>query len=240
MVVDGRNRLDEMHRRGFELFTNGHPNPKYFEPVDLKDDAAVLAYVIGANIRRRHLTPEKQHDVLAELIRLTPEKSDRQLAKETGVSHPTIAKIRKKAGVETPFHVDTKGRKQPAHKPAMAALGRKIEREAKALKEAAQARDLAATEQSEPAGSSPVRYSEAAATSGAPQNEPGVEDELGGNPEDIVHCRTGFLVRAREAINFAYADDPVTEEIVETAEMVARAWTKLAAQLRLKLTGGAS
>jgi hypothetical protein len=61
------------------------------------DDDEARAYVISKNIHRRHLTPEQKRDLLVKLVAAQPEKSDRALSKEFGVSHPTIAKARKKA-----------------------------------------------------------------------------------------------------------------------------------------------
>jgi hypothetical protein len=61
--------------------------------------------------------------VLAKLVAAQPEKSDRQLAKQAGVSHPTIAKARRAAEatgkalpVDKRVGADGKPRKQPANK----------------------------------------------------------------------------------------------------------------------------
>ena len=51
----------------------------------------------SANIRRRHLNAEDRQKFLIQVIAAAPEKSDRTLAKETGFSHPTVAKARKQA-----------------------------------------------------------------------------------------------------------------------------------------------
>src|SRR5262249_56347947 len=80
-----------------------------------------VAYVISANIHRRHLTAEQKRDLIAELIKAQPEKSNRQIAKATGVSHPHVAKVRgeleKTGDVETvTTSIDSKGRKQSARK----------------------------------------------------------------------------------------------------------------------------
>jgi ParB-like nuclease family protein len=86
LILDGRNRYRACIKAGVE------PS---FVPRVLNDDPA--GYVISANIRRRHLTPEDKIKHLAQLVAAQPEKSDRLLAKETGVSHPTIAKARRAA-----------------------------------------------------------------------------------------------------------------------------------------------
>jgi hypothetical protein len=80
------------------------------------------AYVISANIRRRHLSSGQTDDLIVKLLKADPTKSNRAVAKLTDTSHPHVAKVRKRAekagDVETvTTSVDTKGRKQPAKKP---------------------------------------------------------------------------------------------------------------------------
>jgi ParB-like nuclease domain len=89
LILDGRNRYRACIKAGVE--------PSFVPSTGrvLNDDPA--GYVISANIRRRHLTPEDKIKHLAQLVAAQPEKSDRLLAKETGVSHPTIAKARRAA-----------------------------------------------------------------------------------------------------------------------------------------------
>jgi ParB-like nuclease domain len=89
LILDGRNRYRACIKAGVE--------PSFVPSTwrVLNDDPA--GYVISANIRRRHLTPEDKIKHLAQLVAAQPEKSDRLLAKETGVSHPTIAKARRAA-----------------------------------------------------------------------------------------------------------------------------------------------
>ena len=89
----------------------------------LDDCVDPTAYVISANIRRRHLSPEDKIKYLAKLVAAQPEKSDRTLAKEAGTTHPTIAKARKQAEatgktlpVEKRTGADGKRRRQPAKK----------------------------------------------------------------------------------------------------------------------------
>src|SRR5215831_2648870 len=79
------------------------------------------AYVISANIHRRHLTTEQKRDLIAKLIKATPEKSDLQIAKTVKASPTTVGTVRAKmeargdvSKLET--RRDTKGRKQPAKK----------------------------------------------------------------------------------------------------------------------------
>jgi ParB-like chromosome segregation protein Spo0J len=54
------------------------------------------AYVISANLHRRHLTADEKRDVIAELIKAAPEKSDRQIAKQAKASPTTVGTTRAK------------------------------------------------------------------------------------------------------------------------------------------------
>jgi hypothetical protein len=120
-ILDGRNRYRALLAAGIK------PTRKsgYFEDLPKIDP---VAYVISANIHRRHLKPEDRIKYLAQLVAAQPEKSDRTLAKEAGVSHPTIAKARQAAeatGKALPVvkrtGADGKARKRPAKKKTDAA-----------------------------------------------------------------------------------------------------------------------
>jgi hypothetical protein len=112
-ILDGRNRYRACLKVGL------HPDDINFTVEDDSIDNPA-AYVISKNIYRRHLTTEQRQALLMELVAAQPEKSDRQLAKETGTTHPTIAKARKQAEatgkalpVEKRTGADGKTRKQP-------------------------------------------------------------------------------------------------------------------------------
>ena len=67
------------------------------------------------------LTPEQKREIIGKLLKVSPEKSDRQVAKLTGVSHPHVGKVRRSleqtGDVETvSTSTDTKGHKQPRTK----------------------------------------------------------------------------------------------------------------------------
>jgi hypothetical protein len=130
-IVDGQNRYLALQR--LEIDPSADPS-KYFRkalyahttggeiaPHEQNNDDRVRAYVISKNIHRRHLTPEQKRDLIAKLLKATPEKSDRQIAKAVKASHHTVETVRTKmegrgqiAHVEK--RIDTKGRKQPAAK----------------------------------------------------------------------------------------------------------------------------
>src|SRR5262245_38111107 len=76
MILDGRNRYRACEAAGvtpgFRVANSGPVNlarPHITDP---------LAYVISANIHRRHLTAEQKRELIARLIKAQPEKSDRQ------------------------------------------------------------------------------------------------------------------------------------------------------------------
>jgi DNA-binding Lrp family transcriptional regulator len=116
ILLDGRNRLDAM-----ELVTLKVVIEDIAARVDCSPDFDPYAYVVSANIHRRHLSAQQRRDLIAKLLKANPEKSNRQVAKLTGASHPHVAKVRteleQSGDVETvTTSVDTKGRKQPAKK----------------------------------------------------------------------------------------------------------------------------
>ena len=130
-LLDGRNRLDAMERVGFVLVKKG----KLDHHLGWEDDVTLLpprpcsvpeneAYMaaVSLNIHRRHLTSEQKRDLIAKLIKATPNKSSRQIAKMVGASTTTATKVREGlvekgdvSKMDTSI-VDTKGRKQAAKK----------------------------------------------------------------------------------------------------------------------------
>jgi hypothetical protein len=108
-ILDGRNRYRACLASGvapiFQNFSGTDP----------------VAYVLSANIHRRHLTNEQRLRLVDEVIKAKPDLSSRQVAKQTKVSTTTAVKRRKKleasgdvSTVDT--STDTKGRKQPRRK----------------------------------------------------------------------------------------------------------------------------
>jgi len=127
-LLDGRNRLDAMELVGLKFeIARGYNGSICIKigadglswPEIVKSDP--YAFVISANIRRRHLNVEQRQHLLIELIACAPEKSDRQIGKEVGVDHKTIARARTKGEdvgriPHVEMRTDAKGRKQPATK----------------------------------------------------------------------------------------------------------------------------
>jgi hypothetical protein len=99
------------------------------------------AYVVSANIHRRHLTAEQKRELIAKLIKTTPEKSDRQIAETVKASPTTVGTVR--AEMEAKGDVskldtrrDSKGREQPAARTGGRKKKTTTKREMKELKEA--------------------------------------------------------------------------------------------------------
>jgi len=109
MILDGRNRYRACLDAGVE---------PTFRPFCGDDPAA---YVISANIHRRHLTAEQKRELIATVIKATPDKSDRQIAETVKASPTTVGTVR--AEIEATGDVsrldtrtDSRGRQQPARK----------------------------------------------------------------------------------------------------------------------------
>jgi hypothetical protein len=67
---------------------------KFVDHLPNKSDP--YAAVISANIFRRHLTAEQKSDLVAKLLKLMPEKSNRVIAEQAKVDDKTVGKIRGK------------------------------------------------------------------------------------------------------------------------------------------------
>ena len=65
-----------------------------FDIAILDSDTDPYEYVKSANIHRRHLTAEKKREAIANLIKATPGKSDRQIAKTAKASPTFVGKVR--------------------------------------------------------------------------------------------------------------------------------------------------
>jgi hypothetical protein len=63
VLLDGRNRLDALELLGEEVIKDGRIDPKWIGMPPPRHRSPV-SYVIGANIRRRHLTKKQQADLI--------------------------------------------------------------------------------------------------------------------------------------------------------------------------------
>ena len=132
-ALDGINRLDAMERAGLQLIDEHEPTDPFTSLfyahaiTKYESDTDPYAYVISANIHRRHLTAEQKRDLIAKLIKATPEKSDRQIAKTVKVDHKTVASVRaeKEGRGEIP-HVGNQDRQQGPGATGDEAVARKV------------------------------------------------------------------------------------------------------------------
>lgn len=111
-ILEGRNRYRACLAAGVEA--------QYRRKAFASHDEA-RAFVISANIHRRHLTAEQKRQCVEQLLKANPEQSDRQVAAATKMSPTTVGKVRgqmEQSGTVSKLdtRTDRKGRAQPAQK----------------------------------------------------------------------------------------------------------------------------
>jgi hypothetical protein len=111
-LLDGRNRVDAMAAVGIkfeivhryrdrrDIWSLKFPDNNVDCPHDRRtvediytDDP--FAYVVSANIHRRHLTGEQKRELIAKILKAKPEASNRQIAKQVKADDKTVAKVRR-------------------------------------------------------------------------------------------------------------------------------------------------
>jgi len=129
-LLDGRTRLDLQEAAGVKVIDADGRLLVPHKVMQVQDDAEAENLSLSLNVHRRHLNAKQRQNAFIQIIARAPEKSDRQIAKDVGVDHKTIAKARAKGeDVGSIPHVgtraDTKGRRQPAKKARKAVKDRK-------------------------------------------------------------------------------------------------------------------
>ena len=135
-LVDGRHRLDLLEGTGIKVVGDDGGVLVQHQIVDVADDTEAERLSLSLNAHRRHLQADERRKLLRAQLIVTPEKSNRQVAKLTGFSHPHVAKVRtelEQAGdVETvSTSIDTKGRRQSIRKGTTSKASTKTRRRTK-------------------------------------------------------------------------------------------------------------
>jgi len=120
-LLDGRSRLDAIE---IEIGPAIVSPPSVMAGKDfLVLDRSVdpYAFVISANIQRRHLTAEQKREIVAALLKANPERSNNATAKIAKVDDKTVGAVRAELERRSEIpnvssRTDSKGRKQPARK----------------------------------------------------------------------------------------------------------------------------
>jgi hypothetical protein len=132
-ILDGRNRYRACIKIAEEAEAQNccgqlyQPQFKELEPrIGVGIDP--YAYVISANIHRRHLTAEQRRELIAKVLKADPEESDRSIGEKIKADHKTVAAERSKleATGEIPqstLRKEKGGRKQRVRKDAAKRAG---------------------------------------------------------------------------------------------------------------------
>jgi ParB-like chromosome segregation protein Spo0J len=99
MIFEGRHRDAACAMAGVE--------PRYEEFTG--DEKAALAFVISKNLHRRHLTPERKRELIGELIKAQPDKSNRAIAEQAKVDKNTVTAVRQEMEGRGEFADRTRG-----------------------------------------------------------------------------------------------------------------------------------
>jgi hypothetical protein len=84
-ILDGRNRYRACHELG--------KRPTFYTA---PPDVDPVAYVVSANLHRRHLTAEQKKEIIKEVLKEAPAKSNRQVAAQVKVDDKTVGAVRKR------------------------------------------------------------------------------------------------------------------------------------------------
>jgi hypothetical protein len=125
-LIDGRNRVAA-------LFLLSEPEVRLENPIrnatryEASTDAR--AFAKSANELRRHISREQKNRAIDKELAADASRSDREIAKATGSSHPTVA-VRRAEGegrgkfTTSPTRADSLGRLQPAHRQPAASVSK--------------------------------------------------------------------------------------------------------------------
>ena len=123
VITDEAGVILDGHHRSKIASEHGISCPKQI--VYGKTDTEKRTMALSLNLDRRHLNREQKRALVAESVKADPKLTDREHARRTGTSHPTVATVRadleKRGDVESfTTRTDSLGREQPV-KPAVPA-----------------------------------------------------------------------------------------------------------------------
>jgi hypothetical protein len=95
-LLDGRNRLDAMELVGLPVIEQVGDKLQLCPHSHVALEIDPYAFVLSANLHRRHLTAEQKREIIAKVLKAQPEKSNRQIAKQVKADHKTVSSERKK------------------------------------------------------------------------------------------------------------------------------------------------
>jgi len=149
-LLDGRNRLDAMEAAGLTVVDKSGELVlgTDCEVLNPSDGVEPFAFVLSANLHRRHLTPEQKRGVVAGVLKARPGQSNRRIARAAKVDHKTVGAVRTKleATGEIPQLKETvgaDGKKRAVMAAADRAEERAVKQQAKAERRASREADLA-------------------------------------------------------------------------------------------------
>jgi len=148
-LLDGRSRLNAMEKIGAAIIKDGELDPDAVAIIAVPGNVDPYAYVMSANVHRRHLNNDDKRGVIADLLKARPDQSNRQVAAQVGVDHKTVGTVRTQCEATGEI---------PQLKKTVGADGKSRSKPQKASKPVS-------PRKTEPIGSPPVRYSEVPATS---------------------------------------------------------------------------
>ena len=96
-LLDGISRLDAMETAELPVVKDGTIlDPDTVPTHIVSGNVDPFAYVLSANIHRRHLTNEQKSAVIEKLLKANPKVSNRIIAKQVKADHKTVGKLRKR------------------------------------------------------------------------------------------------------------------------------------------------
>jgi len=125
LLLDGRSRLDALALLGLlyvdqhgEIHLNKSWNGTTWLAYGIqllarhREGGDPYALALSLNLHRRHLTTEQKRDLIAKLLKGKPEKSNREIARQTKADDKTVGKVRTEleATAEIPQLNKTTGR----------------------------------------------------------------------------------------------------------------------------------